>query len=83
MIPTGDYWEKQKTQTMAYTCRDCSYTGKQSSAEGRCPACSSINFRFSTTEADPAKAGTRRGSMVLLVSLWGFLIGLIYWKLYG
>ena len=68
---------------MAYTCRDCSYRGKQSSAEGRCPACGSINFRFSTAGDEPDKPGTRKGPLLVLVMLWGFLITQIYWKLYG
>ena len=66
---------------MAYACQDCSYTGKKRSAEGMCPACGSPNFRIAGPKARVVKAETRKGSLILVILLWTYLIGHIYWKL--
>lgn len=67
---------------MAYYCRDCSYKGKKRAADGHCPACGSAKFHLQKAKTDPDKPETRKGSLVVLVLLWGYLIAHIYWKLY-
>lgn len=68
---------------MAYRCRDCSYKGKKRSTEGFCPACGSTNFRSATAVMVPTKTETRKGPAILVILLWAYLIGHIYWKLHS
>ena len=67
---------------MAYYCRECSYSGKKPSAEGKCPACGSANFRRADSKSDEK---TRQGShplkLLAMVALWGWLIYEIHRKL--
>ena len=68
---------------MAYYCRDCSYKGSKRSAGGFCPACGSAKFRQQGEKTAPDTPETRKGPLLVLVFLWGYLIAHIYWKLYG
>jgi len=64
---------------MTYTCKDCSYRGVKSGQDGSCPACGSFNLSRASSEApQPRRARLR---VLLLVTLWVYLIGLILWKL--
>lgn len=64
---------------MAYHCKDCSYRGVTSGQAGECPACGSYNITHAIQREE--KAPPARWRLVLLVSLWVYLIGLIIWKL--
>lgn len=64
---------------MIYTCKDCSYSGNQTSQDGSCLACGSHNLERKGAKQAPAKSGKWRVS--ILVALWAYLIGLIIWKL--
>jgi hypothetical protein len=65
---------------MAYHCHDCSYKGTKRSAGGHCPACGSPNFRLQKSKNEAGKK-SGKGSLLLLVLLWGYLIAHVYWKL--
>ena len=64
---------------MTYFCKDCSYRGITSGQGGRCPACESYNFARKIDEENTTPPGKWR--LLLLASLWAYLIGLIIWKL--
>lgn len=64
---------------MPYTCKDCSYRGKSSGQEGKCPACGSYNI--GTAKADSQKKPRGKFRLVLLILLWAYLIAHITWKL--
>ena len=69
---------------MAYTCYDCSYTGKARTATGACPACGSMNIRRAGSESgDKQTTGSRRLTLALVLGLWVYLAGHILWKLQG
>jgi len=65
---------------MIYTCKDCSYRGRSSGQDGRCPACGSFNFGRGLSEEETPRPAKWR--LCLLVALWVYLIGLIIWKVF-
>jgi predicted ATP-dependent serine protease len=64
---------------MAYYCRDCSYRGKSSGQGGKCLACESYNIQYLKVEVEEKPRS--KVYMVILVSLWTYLVALILWKL--
>jgi predicted ATP-dependent serine protease len=66
---------------MAYYCEDCSYGGKQSGQLGECPACGSFKLIKLHQKNKKDKPAPTKWRLALLVALWGYLIGLIIWKL--
>ncbi|MCB1855644.1 MAG: hypothetical protein KDI05_12240 [Halieaceae bacterium] len=65
---------------MSYFCKDCSYRGNKSGQDGACPACGSFNISRQAARAQSTPKYNRL-RIVLLIGLWGYLIGLILWKL--
>ena len=68
---------------MNYFCRDCGYKGKKRSAEGFCPACGSTSYRSQGAQAAAEAPTPNKWRLWMVVTLWAYLIGHIYWKLYG
>jgi hypothetical protein len=69
---------------MIYYCRDCSYTGKQRTPNGQCPACSSYDYRRRGSEPKDGKPQQSSPlKLAFLIGLWAYLIFYIYRKLYS
>jgi hypothetical protein len=65
---------------MAYFCNDCSYRSNKSGQGGQCQACGSFNLSGGThIETEDKAPGKLR--IFILVALWGYLLGMIIWKL--
>ena len=64
---------------MIYSCKDCSYRGNSGGQEGNCPACGSFNLARKSSSIEAPKSGALR--LTLVVTLWLYLIALIFWKL--
>ncbi len=65
---------------MAYFCNDCSYRSNKSGQGGQCQACGSFNLSSAVRIEREDKAPGRLRIFVL-VALWGYLLGMIIWKL--
>ncbi len=65
---------------MAYYCEDCSYRGKVSGQLGECPACGSFNL-VKRQQTDEKNQAPKKWRLALVILLWGYLAGLVVWKL--
>ena len=68
---------------MKYSCYDCSYQGNKRTGTGECPACGSFNYKTDRERKPEEEEKPKTWRLVLLVSLWAYLIGHIWVKLYG
>lgn len=66
---------------MAYYCHDCSYRGKKRGAGGQCPACDSFDFKLEGSGDKAEQPNNPAWRLALVIALWAYLIGHIWWKL--
>ena len=70
------------TRTMAYRCKDCSYSRNGIFPNGACPACGSFNIAGKEPLEKQAAQKNSKLRLLALAGLWGYLLFLLYQKFF-